>query len=225
VVDHAFVVGQRGPLALLVVREVAQPFLARALEDDVAGGEIDVRVVPGEDRLEPRLSLRPGEVAGGRPRALRPHVAESAARLRAVRQLQLGVEDRAPPRSRISTWPVARALLTETPPWTGLARFERVRDPFASRAKLRRTRGRVQLAELEALDGVEPVPVVATELDDRDPILAGEAIHVARRDLPAPGELLCGQSWGERRSPERSGSPRGGHAAPGSAWFRSQANI
>ena len=70
-------------------------------------------------------------------------------------------------------------------------RFEARRaTPFASL---------VEASQLEAVDGVGPVSVVPAKLDDRDPTLPCQSIHVARWDLPTPGQLLGSQELGSRR--------------------------
>src|SRR3954447_7655834 len=51
----------------------------------------------------------------------------------------------------------------------------------------------VGAAQLEVVDRVGPVSVVAPELDDRVATLPRESIHVARWDLPTPGQLLGSQ--------------------------------
>jgi hypothetical protein len=48
------------------------------------------------------------------------------------------------------------------------------------------------------VDRVGPVSVVAPELDDWDPALTCESVHVARWDLPTPGQLLGSQQWRSR---------------------------
>jgi hypothetical protein len=59
----------------------------------------------------------------------------------------------------------------------------------------------VEAAQLEVVDRVGPVSVVPPELDDRDPALPRESIHVARWDLPTPGQLL-----GSRQLRSRDGA-------------------
>jgi hypothetical protein len=66
-------------------------------------------------------------------------------------------------------------------------------DSVVPSGELRRLRRCVPRAELEALDRVEPIAVVPPELYDRDPILPGEPVYVALRDLPSHRELLGGQ--------------------------------
>jgi hypothetical protein len=56
----------------------------------------------------------------------------------------------------------------------------------------------VEAAQLEVVDRVGPVSVVPPKLDDGDPTLARQSIHVARWDLPAPGQLLGSQQLGSR---------------------------
>ena len=56
----------------------------------------------------------------------------------------------------------------------------------------------VDAAQLEVVDRVGPVSVVPPELDDWDPALPRESVHVARWDLPAPGQLLGSQQLGSR---------------------------
>ena len=51
----------------------------------------------------------------------------------------------------------------------------------------------VEAAQLEVVDRVGPVSVVPPKLDHRDPALARESIHVARWDLPTPGQLFGSQ--------------------------------
>jgi hypothetical protein len=51
----------------------------------------------------------------------------------------------------------------------------------------------VEALQLEVVDRVGPVSVVPPKLDDWDPTLARESIHVGRWDLPAPGQLLGSQ--------------------------------
>jgi hypothetical protein len=51
----------------------------------------------------------------------------------------------------------------------------------------------VEASHLEVVDRVGPVSVVPAELDDWDPVLPRESIHVARWDLPTPGQLLGSQ--------------------------------
>ena len=50
-----------------------------------------------------------------------------------------------------------------------------------------------EAAQLEVVGGVGPVSVVPPELDDWDPAVPCESVHVTRRDLPAPGQLLGSQ--------------------------------
>ena len=54
-------------------------------------------------------------------------------------------------------------------------------------------------AQLDVVDRVGPVSVVPAKLDDRDPTLPCQSIHVARWDLPTPGQLLGSQELGSRR--------------------------
>jgi hypothetical protein len=54
----------------------------------------------------------------------------------------------------------------------------------------------VEASHLEVVDRVGPVSVVPPELDDWDPALPRQSVHVARWDLPAPGQLLGGQQLG-----------------------------
>jgi hypothetical protein len=56
----------------------------------------------------------------------------------------------------------------------------------------------VEAAHLEVVDRVGPVSVVPPKLDDRDPTLPCESIHMGRWDLPAPGQLLGSQQLGSR---------------------------
>jgi hypothetical protein len=56
----------------------------------------------------------------------------------------------------------------------------------------------VEAAQLEVVDRVGPVSVVPPKLDDRDPTLARQSIHVGRWDLPAPSQLLGSQQLGSR---------------------------
>jgi hypothetical protein len=56
----------------------------------------------------------------------------------------------------------------------------------------------VEAPQLEVVDRVGPVSVVAPKLDDRDPTLPRESVHVARWDLPTPGQLLGSQSLWSR---------------------------
>ena len=51
----------------------------------------------------------------------------------------------------------------------------------------------VEAAQLEVVDRVGPVSVVPPELDDWDPALPRESVHVARWDLPTPRQLLGSQ--------------------------------
>ena len=77
--------------------------------------------------------------------------------------------------------------------------------PRASASDRFETRRAVPLASLikalhlEVVDRVGPVSVVPPELDDWDPALPRESGHVARWDLPAPGQLLGSQQLGSRR--------------------------
>jgi hypothetical protein len=54
----------------------------------------------------------------------------------------------------------------------------------------------VQALHLEVVDRVGPLSVVPAELDDWDAALPREPVHVARWDLPTPGQLLGVKSWG-----------------------------
>jgi hypothetical protein len=56
----------------------------------------------------------------------------------------------------------------------------------------------VEASHLEVVDRVGPVSVVPAKLDDGDPALPRQSVHVARWDLPAPGQLLGGQQLGSR---------------------------
>ena len=56
----------------------------------------------------------------------------------------------------------------------------------------------VDAAQLEVVDRVGPVSVVPPELDDWDPAFPRESVHVARWDLPAPGQLLGSQQLWSR---------------------------
>ncbi len=56
----------------------------------------------------------------------------------------------------------------------------------------------VEAAQFEVVDRVGPVSVVPAELDDWNPALTCQSIHVGRWDLPAPGQLLGCQQLGSR---------------------------
>jgi hypothetical protein len=56
----------------------------------------------------------------------------------------------------------------------------------------------VEASQLEVVDRVGPVSVIPPELDDWDPALPRESVHVAWWDLPAPGQLLGSQQLGSR---------------------------
>src|SRR6266496_3790346 len=91
----------------------------------------------------------------------------------------------------IRTWPVAYPLLM-TLLWSWAAARRRANTParFVAARTPRRLTAPVQFTELEALDRVNAIAVVAPQLDDRDLAVAGEAIDVAHRHLPALAELL-----------------------------------
>ena len=58
-----------------------------------------------------------------------------------------------------------------------------------------RSRRPVEAAQLEAVDRVWSVSVIPLN-DDWDPTIPCDLAHVARRDLPAPGQLLGSQQLG-----------------------------
>ena len=57
----------------------------------------------------------------------------------------------------------------------------------------------VDAAQLEVVDRVGPVSVVPPKLDDWNPALTCESVHVAWWYLPTPGQLLGSQQLRSRR--------------------------
>ena len=56
----------------------------------------------------------------------------------------------------------------------------------------------IKTLHLEVVDRVGAVSVVPPELDHWDPAFPRQSVHVARWDLPAPGQLLGSQQLRSR---------------------------
>src|SRR5215211_1355961 len=101
-----------------------------------------------------------------------------------------------PPRLRVWTWPVGCVLAMEYP---FMVRPRGVPAPpgrLMVAAILRCLGGRNNLgllADLESLDRVQSVAVVAPALHGWDRTLAGESVDVTLGNLPALGELIGGE--------------------------------
>ena len=76
--------------------------------------------------------------------------------------------------------------------WFGIGPGASGSDRFESRGAMPLA-SLVDAPHLEVVDRVGPVSVVPPELDDWDPALPRESVHVARWDLPAPRQLLGSQ--------------------------------